>query len=76
MNQTQPPSALITWCTRLALTFLLLVPVSVFSVKFGLLHFSVGLGIFALSCIGALVMLLVLIVLIAVPQISTAILTP
>ncbi len=62
MNPAEQPSRLVTWCTRLAVLFLALVPISVLGVRFGILHFSLGLGVFALSCLGALVVLLVLVI--------------
>jgi uncharacterized protein (DUF1499 family) len=68
MTDTQQPSALVTWCSRLALTFLLLVPVSVLGVKFGLLDVFPGLGIFALSCVASLVLLLLLAIISFLPK--------
>ena len=60
MNKTQTPSRLLHWCGRLALVFLALVPLSVAAVRFGLVSFSIGLPVFALSCLGSLLVLIVL----------------
>jgi uncharacterized protein (DUF1499 family) len=68
MNDTQTPSRLITWCGRLALLFLILVPLAVLCVKYGLLSYKVGLPVFALSCVGALVVLLILAIVSFLPR--------
>jgi uncharacterized protein (DUF1499 family) len=60
MNTSQPSSRLVTWCGRLALLFLILVPLAVLSVRTGVVNFSVGLPVFALSCLASLVVLIVL----------------
>jgi uncharacterized protein (DUF1499 family) len=60
MNDTEKPSRLLLWCGRLALTFLLLVPLSVLLVRTGLVSYSIGLPLFALSCLASLAVLIVL----------------
>lgn len=55
-----PDSKLLRWCQWLALTMLLLVPVTVGGVRFGLFGYKVGLALFALACLGALVILLLM----------------
>ena len=60
-------SRLINGCGKLALLCLIMAPVSVFSVRLGL-HFSIGLSIFALSCVLALVVIIVLVVASLLPR--------
>jgi hypothetical protein len=60
MNQTESPARLLLWCGRLALLLLALVPLSVLAMRTGLLSHSIGLPVFALSCAGSLVVLIVL----------------
>ena len=60
MNEPENSSRLLTWCGRLALVFLGLVPLSVLGVRIGLLRFDIGLAVFALSCLASLVILMVL----------------
>jgi uncharacterized protein (DUF1499 family) len=62
MNPTEKPSRLLTWCGRLAWLFLLLVPLSVLSVRTGLVVYGPGLMVFALSCLASLVVLIVLVI--------------
>jgi len=60
MNAAEKPSRLLTWCGRLAWLCLALVPLSMLAVRFGIVSFSLGLPVFALSCLSSLVILLVL----------------
>ncbi|MCZ6828053.1 MAG: DUF1499 domain-containing protein [Gammaproteobacteria bacterium] len=60
MNQPETPSRLLHWCGRLALVFLVLVPLAVLAVRVGLVSYSIGLPVFALSCLGSLLILMVL----------------
>jgi uncharacterized protein (DUF1499 family) len=68
MNDTTTLSPLIRWCGRLALACLALIPLSVLSVKFGLVHFSAGLAGFAISCVLSLLVLLILAVVSLLPK--------
>lgn len=68
MNDTVTLSPLVRWCGRFALAFLLLIPLSVLAVKFGLLHYSAGLAGFAISCLLSLVVLLALAIISLLPK--------
>ncbi len=71
MNDHTVTSPIIKWCGRLAISFLALIPLFALSVKFNLLHFSTGLGGFALSCLLSLVVLLILAVVSLLPRYKT-----
>ena len=68
MNGAEKPSRLLTWCGRLALVFLALVPVSVLGVRMGLVSYSIGLPMFALSCLGSLLVLMVMVIASLLPK--------
>lgn len=63
-----PDSKLLRWCQRLAIGLLLLAPFSVASVRFEMFHFAVGLGLFALACLGSLLVLVVLLIAMALKR--------
>jgi uncharacterized protein (DUF1499 family) len=65
MNQPQENSKLVTWCGYLGLTFLAALPLSVLIVRSGL--WQQGLLLYALSCVGALVLLALLLILLLLP---------
>lgn len=67
MNNPHGTSRLIKWCTRVAILCLVLVPLSVLAVRLGL-HFSIGLPVFALSCLLSLVMIIVLVIASLLPR--------
>jgi hypothetical protein len=60
-------SRLINGCGKLALVCLLLAPAAVFATRLGL-HFSIGLPVFALSCLLALLVIVVLLVAAFIPR--------
>jgi uncharacterized protein (DUF1499 family) len=68
MNPTSKPSALILWCSRLAWLCLILVPVSVAAVRFGIVPFSAGLGVFALACVVAALLVLLMLIALLLPR--------
>lgn len=57
MNQPQS-SALIQWSFRLAILFLLVLPLSIIATRLNIIHFSMGLAASALACLGALLIML------------------
>ncbi len=57
MNQPQN-SALIRWSLRLAILFLLVLPLSIVATRLNIIHFSMGLAASALACIGSLLIML------------------
>lgn len=57
MNQPQN-SALIQWSFRLAVLFLLVLPLSIVATRLNIIHFSMGLAASALACLGALLIML------------------
>jgi hypothetical protein len=59
MSNANGTPRLIAWSGKLALLCLVLVPLAVLSVRVGL-DFRIGLGIFALSCLAALAVVLVM----------------
>jgi hypothetical protein len=65
MEQAQAKSKLITWGGYLALTFLLALPLSVIVVRSG--AWQQGLSLYALSCAGATLILLMFIILFLLP---------
>jgi hypothetical protein len=67
MNEPHGESRLINGCGKLALLCLVLVPPAVLSVRVGL-HFSIGLSIFALSCVLALLVIIVLVIVALLPR--------
>ncbi|MFK8029809.1 MAG: DUF1499 domain-containing protein [Gammaproteobacteria bacterium] len=71
MTDTNKPSAFTRWAARFGWLCLLLVPLSVASVHFGLLPFEIGLSVFALACLLALVILLVLVIALLIPRLGT-----
>lgn len=68
MMKLVPDSRLLRWSQRLALTLLLMLPLSVAGVRYGLFGYQVGLAVFALCCIGALLILLTMVVASLVPR--------
>ncbi len=67
MDISQGNSRLINWSGRLALLCLFMVPVSVLAVRLGV-HFKTGLVMFALSCLLALVLIIVLVIASMLPR--------
>ncbi|MEP5766390.1 MAG: DUF1499 domain-containing protein [Halieaceae bacterium] len=67
MTDTANSSKLITLFGRMGLVFLLLVPISVAAVRFGL-HFSIGLPIFALACLASLLVIIALVICSLLPR--------
>jgi uncharacterized protein (DUF1499 family) len=61
MNTTGKTPALITWSGYLALTFLIILPLSVLTVRAG--DWSLGLGLYALACLGSIVLLILFVAL-------------
>lgn len=58
MVKPTEPSNIIRWVGRTGLILLLLLPFSIISIRVGLLDFSIGLALFALSCLGCLLILI------------------
>ena len=71
MTSFIPDSKLIRWCQRLALLMLLLVPISVGGVRFGLFGYQAGLVLFALACLAAGIILLLMLVACLMPRYSS-----
>jgi len=69
MDNSQQTSQIIKWGGRLGLLCLFLVPASVLAVRLGL-HYSIGLRVFALSCLLAMVVIIVLVVVSLLPAYS------
>jgi hypothetical protein len=67
MDDPQAEPLLLNVCGKLALLCLVLAPLAVLAVRLGL-HFSIGLPIFALSCVLALVVIIVLVIVILLPR--------
>jgi hypothetical protein len=67
MHSPHGESRLVNNCGKLALLCLVLAPLAVFSVRLGL-HFSIGLPVFALSCVLALLVVIVLIIATLLPR--------
>ena len=65
MNRPRENSKLVTWCGYLGLTFLVALPLSVLIVRSGL--WQQGLLLYALSCVGALLLLTLLVILLLLP---------
>ncbi len=68
MSDNTPLSPLVYWPGRVALTCLVLIPLSVAGVRFGILHFSAGLPVFALACLLSLAMLILLAIVSLMPK--------
>lgn len=67
MQKLQGESLLVNGCGKLALLCLVMAPLAVLSVRLGL-HFSIGLPIFALSCVLALLVIIVLVIISLLPR--------
>tara|TARA_R110002072_G_scaffold10845_1_gene50242 strand:+ start:489 stop:1217 length:729 start_codon:yes stop_codon:yes gene_type:complete len=68
MDKPTAPSNKIRWVGRSGLFLLLLLPISVIGIRVGLLDFSIGLALFALSCLGCLLILIGLSVVSLMPR--------
>lgn len=68
MNQPQPSSRLVNWTGYLAITFLILIPVGVLAVRSG--AWQQGLMVYALACLGSLLLLLLCVLLLLLPRFS------
>jgi len=64
-NKTLPPR-LITWTGYLALTFILLLPIAVITVRAG--QWQSGLGLYALASLGSVLILLIAVILLLMPR--------
>lgn len=66
MHQQSEPPGLVNWAGYIALTLLLAIPLSVLAVRSG--AWQQGLLLYAIACIGSIVMLLLSIVLLLLPR--------
>lgn len=66
MNAGQPTSRLVNWAGYLAITFVILLPVSVLAVRSG--QWQPGLLLYAIACLGSMLVLLLSAVLIFLPK--------
>jgi membrane protein YdbS with pleckstrin-like domain len=66
MNERDNPPRLVNWAGYLAITFVLLLPVSVLTVRSG--AWQQGLMLYALACLGATLVMLVCITLLLLPR--------
>ena len=66
MSEQAKPSSLITWVGYLGITMLVLLPVSVITVRSGV--WQQGLLLFALACLGSAVLLVLCLILLALPR--------
>jgi uncharacterized protein (DUF1499 family) len=66
MNQQSKPPGVVNWVGYLAITFLLLLPVAVLTVRAG--AWQQGLLLYALSCLGCFILVLLAVVLVLLPR--------
>ncbi len=66
MNQQSKPPGLVNWAGYIALTLLLALPLSVLAVRSG--AWQLGLLLYAIACLGSIVVLLLSIVLLLLPR--------
>jgi uncharacterized protein (DUF1499 family) len=69
MNQTNPTPRLISWTGYIALTLLLVLPLSVLTVRSG--AWQQGLLLYAIACFGSTVLLILSIALLLLPRFAT-----
>jgi uncharacterized protein (DUF1499 family) len=70
MSEPTKTSALITWPGYLALALLVILPLSVLTVRSG--DWALGLGLYALACLGSTILLILFVLLLLLPKFAAS----
>ena len=68
MNQQNVPPRLLNWVAYLGITFTLLLPIAVLTVRSG--AWQPGLGLYAIACLGSALLIILCIILLLLPRFS------